>query len=172
MAHPTIKKPVFTKFLPSMAAALCFLSILLCSPAIEAQNRQTDIALLQTVTPGQPYRPQLPGNNKKAMKTRKRSAFARYNPFTLALTGSMYLYQNVLSAQMGRQCLYDLSCSNFSKQAITEFGLVKGVFLTADRLLRCNRISALDLNPINLNPKTGRFTDLPRQYRLHYHEQR
>lgn len=106
------------------------------------------------------------------MKTRNQSAFARYNPITLALTGSMFLYQNVLSAQMGRQCLYNPSCSNFSKQAIAEFGLVKGVFLTADRLLRCNRISALDLNLLNLNPKTGRFNDLARQYRLHYHEQR
>ncbi len=84
----------------------------------------------------------------------------------------MYLYQNVLSAQLGRQCLYSLSCSNFSKQAIKEFGMVKGVFLTADRLLRCNRISALDLNLMTLNPKTRRFTDEPRQYRLHEHEHR
>jgi len=146
--------------------------VLSCACSVQAQSRRSDLALLQNVVPGQPYSPPVLTNNKKAMKTRSQSALARYNPVTLALTGSMYLYQNVLSAQMGRQCLYNPSCSNFSKQAIAEFGLVKGVFLTADRLLRCNRISALDLNLLNLNPKSGRFTDLPRQYRLHYHEQR
>ena len=139
---------------------------------LSAQNKQTDLALLQTVKPGQAYNPAPSPNNKKAMQVKSQSAFAKYNPLALTLTGSMYLYQNVLSAQLGRQCLYSLSCSNFSKQAIKEFGMVKGVFLTADRLLRCNRISALDLNLMTLNPKTQRFTDNPQQYRLHDHEHR
>ncbi|PSJ77314.1 membrane protein insertion efficiency factor YidD [Sphingobacteriales bacterium UPWRP_1] len=162
-------KPCSCAYLYTLIWLWC---VLFSAHTAQAQNRQADLALLQMVMPGQPFSPPVLTNNKKAMKTRNRSAFARYNPITLALTGSMFLYQNVLSAQMGRQCLYNPSCSNFSKQAIAEFGLVKGVFLTADRLLRCNRISALDLNLLNLNPKTGRFNDLARQYRLHYHEQR
>lgn len=151
----------------------CLLLWLQALNPANAQNRQTDLSLLQTVIPGKPYHPPTnTGNNKSMLQTKQKTVFARYNPLALLLTGSMYLYQNALSAQLGRQCLYDLSCSNFSKHAIAEFGLVKGVFLSADRLLRCNRISALDLNLINLNPKTGRFIDLPQQYRAHYHEHR
>ncbi|QQS29209.1 MAG: membrane protein insertion efficiency factor YidD [Sphingobacteriales bacterium] len=137
-----------------------------------AQNRNTDLVLLQIVKPGQSYSPATNPNNKKPLKVKNQSVLAKYNPLTLTLTGSMYFYQNVLSSQLGRQCLYGISCSNFSKHAILEFGLVKGVFLTADRLLRCNRISALDLNPLTLDTKTLRFKDEPRQYRLHYHEHR
>ncbi|HRK28300.1 MAG TPA: membrane protein insertion efficiency factor YidD [Chitinophagales bacterium] len=139
---------------------------LLLAFALPAQNKQADITLLQAATLGAKPSPTSSGNHKKMLQTRSQSAFARYNPLALALTGSMYLYQNAISTQLNKQCLYGLSCSNFSKEAIREFGWVKGVFITADRLLRCNRISALDLNLITLNPKTGRFTDVPAQYRI------
>jgi putative component of membrane protein insertase Oxa1/YidC/SpoIIIJ protein YidD len=88
---------------------------------------------------------------------------ARYNPVTLTFSGLMFVYQNVLSSQIYAGCLYDPSCSEFSKKAIREYGLIKGVFLSADRLNRCNRISALEHD---LSVKQGRFPDDPHLYRL------
>lgn len=99
------------------------------------------------------------GNNQAVMQTHKHSLVAKFNPITLALQSSMYLYQNVISPQLSKTCAYQITCSNFSKQAIKKFGIVKGVFLTADRLMRCNRISILDINPINIDESTGTIID-------------
>ncbi len=57
------------------------------------------------------------------------------NPAKLLLT----FYQKVASPQLSANCIFEVSCSRFSRELIAEFGLVKGVALTADRLARCNK---------------------------------
>jgi putative component of membrane protein insertase Oxa1/YidC/SpoIIIJ protein YidD len=42
---------------------------------------------------------------------------------------------------------------------IKEFGLLKGVALTADRLTRCTSTAARDITEININPKTDKIID-------------
>ena len=64
-----------------------------------------------------------------------------YNPFYHLLSGSMYLYQRYVSPQLSTQCMYIPSCSEYSKQLIRDYGIIKGVFCSADRLMRCNRIA-------------------------------
>jgi putative component of membrane protein insertase Oxa1/YidC/SpoIIIJ protein YidD len=59
------------------------------------------------------------------------------NPLFQLLRYSMYFYQQIVSRQIGANCMYESSCSNFSKNAISRFGLVKGILLSADRLTRC-----------------------------------
>ncbi|MFO8053582.1 MAG: membrane protein insertion efficiency factor YidD [Bacteroidales bacterium] len=76
----------------------------------------------------------------------------KYNPMVWVLGGGMYIYQNVISPQLSASCYYEPSCSSFSRALIAEYGLVKGVFLTADRVSRCNRIAALNINPLHLGP--------------------
>jgi putative component of membrane protein insertase Oxa1/YidC/SpoIIIJ protein YidD len=105
-------------------------------------------------------------NNANVLETKNKHWLVRYNPISLALKGSMFVYQNAVSPQLGTRCLYELSCSNFSKQSLKEFGMLKGIFLTADRLLRCNKISMLDLHPMTFNEKSGRFVDEPISYRV------
>lgn len=86
-----------------------------------------------------------------------------YNPINLTFSGLMFFYQNVLSSQVNAGCIYSPSCSEFSKQCIKKHGLVKGVFLSADRVQRCNRITALGLNIKNLNSQF-KFPDNPEEY--------
>lgn len=57
---------------------------------------------------------------------------------SLPLSGMMLMYQNLLSPQISSSCQFALSCSNFSKAAFKEYGIVKGMALTLDRLYRCN----------------------------------
>ncbi|MDZ7776053.1 MAG: membrane protein insertion efficiency factor YidD [Bacteroidales bacterium] len=71
----------------------------------------------------------------------------KYNPVAVSLGGLLYLYQSILSQQISAECLFHPSCSQFGKNAIREFGLLKGVALTADRITRCNRIAAHDIHP-------------------------
>ena len=63
------------------------------------------------------------------------------------------LYKNHISRQILNDCIYDHSCSKFSHDVFKNFGVFKGLFLTADRLTRCNRAALAELPPsrINLN---------------------
>lgn len=73
--------------------------------------------------------------------------------------GGLYaLYKNHISRQILNDCVYDHSCSTFGKDAFKHFGPVKGLFLTCDRLTRCNRASLAEMRSSQLNQK-GRAID-------------
>lgn len=107
-----------------------------------------------------------PGHLKRSYLYRgEQSVFKKYNPVSLLLGGSMYVYQNVLSKHISASCLYTPGCSDFSKEAIREYGLLKGVILSADRLNRCNRIAAQDLRHYNVDEKANRYPDPVSKYK-------
>ena len=63
----------------------------------------------------------------------------------------VWIYQITFSkifALCGVRCRYYPSCSNYSKQAFAEFGLCKGVLLTAWRLLRCQPLGRGGFDPV------------------------
>ena len=67
----------------------------------------------------------------------------RYNPretseLKLAATGLIRLYQKFISSQDSPSCNFIPSCSRFGMACIQEYGVIRGILLTADRLLRCN----------------------------------
>ncbi len=97
---------------------------------------------------------------KNQPKTLKNS-----NPVSLFYGGSLYVYQNIFSQHFSADCLYDPSCSDFSKQAVKEYGVLKGALLSFDRLSRCNRIAATDLDPGMVNKKSQRFGDSIKRYK-------
>lgn len=91
--------------------------------------------------------------------------FKNSNPVSLIFGGTLYVYQNFVSQHFSADCLYDPSCSDFSKQAVKEYGLFKGGLLSVDRLSRCNRIAATDLDPGMINKKSHRFSDSIKRYK-------
>jgi len=95
---------------------------------------------------------------------KEQSFIKKFNPFGLLIGGTLYVYQNVLSKHLSADCLYTPSCSEFSKQAIKEYGLLKGIIMTADRLNRCNRIAAQDLRHYETDPVTKRYPDPVSKY--------
>ncbi len=111
------------------------------------------------------YRGKIQVNNKSAIKYRHKSFIARYNPFSLAATTAMLGYQNIISPQLFSHCVYQRSCSNYSKKAINEFGLIKGIFMSADRLLRCNMKAINDIPPDQFD-ENGLAIDEPSKYHL------
>jgi putative component of membrane protein insertase Oxa1/YidC/SpoIIIJ protein YidD len=60
---------------------------------------------------------------------------------SLATQATIWLYQEFISSQQHNVCVFGPSCSHFGQESIREFGLVKGVLLTADRLQRCNNFA-------------------------------
>lgn len=93
------------------------------------------------------------------------SFIKKYNPISLLIGSSLYVYQNVFSKHISADCLFTPSCSEFSKQAIKEFGLLKGTLLSIERVNRCNRIAATDLKHYSLDPKTNRYPDPPSRHK-------
>jgi putative component of membrane protein insertase Oxa1/YidC/SpoIIIJ protein YidD len=144
----------------------CILLILFMFAEARAQSL-TDLELISAepvaASAGSYYGSPL--NNRAVMETHRHNVLAGYNPAALLLKGTMFVYQHVISPQLSRGCPYEITCSNFSKQSIREFGIVKGVFLSADRILRCNRIGILDVSPLDINEKNGKFIDPPNKYR-------
>jgi putative component of membrane protein insertase Oxa1/YidC/SpoIIIJ protein YidD len=143
------------------------LSILLQADTVNAQTSD-DLRLIRDRhfgAPGEFGHYHGAGNNDKVLQNKHSSFFAQYNPVSLVLKGALLGYQKIVSEQLARSCPYEITCSNFSKQAIQEFGIFKGVFISADRILRCNRIGLLDISPLNINPATGAIIDSPNMYR-------
>ena len=58
------------------------------------------------------------------------------------------LYQRLLSPFVGQRCRYYPSCSEYAAQAITRFGILRGLVLAGWRLLRCNPWSPGGLDPV------------------------
>lgn len=124
-----------------------------------AQDLSNDLSLL------------LPSTTTKVRKKEKiklGGAIKKYNPISLSLNGLLSLYQGVISPQISADCLYETSCSRFSRKALGRFGVVKGVFLSADRLSRCNRVSATTIHPTRFN-ESYRVKDEPYLYSIKYH---
>ena len=58
------------------------------------------------------------------------------------------LYQLTLSPLLGRACRYYPTCSAYTYEAITRYGVLKGSYLGARRLLRCHPFHAGGVDPV------------------------
>ncbi|MDP1800336.1 MAG: membrane protein insertion efficiency factor YidD [Bacteroidota bacterium] len=95
-----------------------------------------------------------------------KNAFIKYNPVSLVFGGLMYVYQKTISVQIGAACPYEVNCSNFSKQCIQKYGVLKGIPLTADRLTRCTKLAGIDMiEGVDFNSRTHKIYDHPNDYK-------
>ena len=58
------------------------------------------------------------------------------------------VYQRLLSPLVGERCKYYPSYSEYAAQAITRFGILRGLVLAGWRLLRCNPWSHGGFDPV------------------------
>lgn len=57
-------------------------------------------------------------------------------------------YQRYISPILGKNCKYYPSCSEYTKQAIEKYGVVKGSFYGIKRIFRCNPFSKGGYDPL------------------------
>ncbi|MNP56925.1 putative membrane protein insertion efficiency factor [compost metagenome] len=50
-------------------------------------------------------------------------------------------YQKHISNGLGHRCIYHPTCSEYTKQAVDKYGIIKGNILGIYRILRCNPFS-------------------------------
>lgn len=96
-----------------------------------------------------------------------KNAFIKYNPVSLVFGGLLYAYQKTISVQIGAACPYEVNCSNFSKRCIQQYGILKGIPLTADRLTRCTKLAGIDMiEGVDYNSRTHMIYDHPNDYKF------
>lgn len=94
-----------------------------------------------------------------------KSPWIKYNPLTLSLGSLLWIYQQGISVQFSASCLFKPTCSDFSKALMKEYGPIKGLFLSADRLTRCNRIAAMDILPSMIDEHDNKLHENTEIYR-------
>ncbi|MCJ7679469.1 MAG: membrane protein insertion efficiency factor YidD [Candidatus Aminicenantes bacterium] len=58
------------------------------------------------------------------------------------------IYRILLSPLLGRNCRFYPTCSAYTYEAIEKFGLMKGLFLSVKRLLRCHPFHPGGVDPV------------------------
>ena len=67
-------------------------------------------------------------------------------------TSIIKLYQKTISKLISSKnihCKYYPTCSEYTKQAIEKYGVVKGIFKGFIRILKCNPFSKGGYDPVN-----------------------
>jgi len=78
----------------------------------------------------------------------------------------LMFYKRYTSEQLSAACQFHPSCSQFCKESMEECGVIKTLFLTADRLTRCNGAATVESpNYLMLDDKMH-VEDRPDMYRF------
>lgn len=122
----------------------CLSAVIFVSSAFSGEA--TDLAFIRKVNPVTIPKPQ---------------KVIHFNPWEtselkLAATGLIRLYQKFISSQDSPACNFHPTCSHFGMACIQEYGVVRGILLTADRLLRCNGSQAQHYHKDSV---TGKYVD-------------
>ena len=78
------------------------------------------------------------------------------NIFQHMSTKLIRAYQLCLSPVVGWHCRFEPSCSEYMRQAIIEYGVVKGVAMGTKRLARCHPLGGHGYDPVK--PEKGDST--------------
>lgn len=127
---------------------------------LNSQNLQNEISFFSTLyenTTSSEYK------RKVSYVSKDKKWFIKYNPVFIVFGGGLYIYQKNISPILQFGCLYEPSCSEFSRLSIREYGFLKGILMSGDRLTRCTRLSAADIHPLFF--LKGKYIDDPSFYK-------
>ena len=75
------------------------------------------------------------------------------NIFTIIIIKFIKVYRYLMSPLLGHSCRYMPTCSEYSIEALRNFGLFKGLFISMKRILSCHPIKFLGggegFDPVN-----------------------
>jgi putative membrane protein insertion efficiency factor len=71
-----------------------------------------------------------------------------WNPARTVLLWGIRGYQSFISPFLPRRCKYYPSCSQYAVDALSRYGIFRGIVLAAWRLLRCNPMSYGGYDPV------------------------
>jgi len=60
----------------------------------------------------------------------------------------IWFYQTAISPYLGPACRFEPTCSEYTRQAIVKYGAVRGTWLGAKRILRCQPFAKGGYDPV------------------------
>ena len=76
------------------------------------------------------------------------AAVSPANAVRALLLALIRLYQLTLSPWLGTRCRYEPTCSKYAAEAMTRFGVLRGVWLAVKRLSRCHPWGRSGYDPV------------------------
>ncbi|ACL71104.1 membrane protein insertion efficiency factor YidD [Halothermothrix orenii] len=70
------------------------------------------------------------------------------NLFKKVFIGLIRFYQKAISPWFPKTCRFYPTCSEYSKAAISRYGVIKGTWLAIKRILRCNPFNPGGYDPL------------------------
>ena len=74
-------------------------------------------------------------------------------PLVLLIRG----YQLIVSPMLGSNCRYMPTCSEYAKESIKAYGLIKGSFLTIKRIGKCHPFGGHGYDPIPTKMEKNKY---------------
>lgn len=149
--------------MPNLLSKFLVVALLFSFANVDAQqNRMGDLTLIQA----QDFEDGSLQDYKPTYIFKNSNAIVKYNPVSVALGGFMFTYQKFISVQISSDCMYHESCSKFGVSSIRAHGALKGTFLAADRLMRCNRSSTIDIWHDSIDEDSGKILDATSKYKM------
>ena len=74
-------------------------------------------------------------------------------PLILLIRG----YQLIVSPMLGSNCRYMPTCSEYAKESIKAYGLIKGSFLTIKRIGKCHPFGGHGYDPIPTKMEKNKY---------------
>lgn len=145
-----IKNLPISKYLKMLKVSIkfSFSLLLMLVVSISAWSQKSnDLALLATHV----QKSELPDHSYEKHEKKKLKVINAVNPVYWVYKGGLAFYQSFISEQISSTCIYETSCSRFSKKLFDHYGPFKGLFLSSDRVSRCNRLTYTQANPLKLN---------------------
>jgi putative component of membrane protein insertase Oxa1/YidC/SpoIIIJ protein YidD len=91
--------------------------------------------------------------NEKYLDRNVKYGFGKRKSFSnILFAPPLYVYQKFISSQISASCLYNPSCSEFSHRAFSSYSFPKAILSSIDRIMRCDRLSAIDIPKDMVDP--------------------
>ena len=62
--------------------------------------------------------------------------------------GLINIYQQSVSPYLGIRCRYEPTCSHYTQDAINKYGVIKGLLIGVQRLLKCHPFGGQGYDPV------------------------
>ena len=73
---------------------------------------------------------------RKILDFKNKGTLAKLNPINYLSAGLLFFYQRIVSEQIQANCMYETSCSNYTKSCIERHGF-RGFLLGIDQMSNC-----------------------------------
>lgn len=86
-------------------------------------------------------------NQKRSLMFSKQKEGERIGVVKSGFSGLMYIYQNIFSEQISAACMYEISCSEYTKRQIEKNGLIIGAIKGFHQLMHCTHGAIEEVPP-------------------------